>query len=248
MKKLLLILIAICAWQLADAAVIIPRQEAHYDVNYHWGFVNVAIARGVVTFQCDGSKFTGTLDGTSIPWEGKIICVSDTLVANVSDNNGSVTENVVYQNGWYRHVPVSLFKSASYNPDNPAYYKNIQGGGSYDASSDSMEAITVTSDMIGMYYLAQALDFASMESGHSYSIDISGPYSKQLVIKYEGTGTYSTTNGDTYPTYNCSIEYGYGNSLSGFPVECKIGKTDLIPLYFCANLPVGRVEMLYTPQ
>lgn len=247
MKKILLILAAIFTWHIATAGVVIPRQEAHYDVSYHWGFVNVAIARGVVTFESDGNRFSGTLDGTSIPWEGKIICVSDTLVANIGNTNGSITENVVYQNGWYRHVPVSLFKSASYNPDDPAYYKNIHGQGNYDASSDSMEAITVTSDMIGMYYLAHALDFGSMEPGHTYNVEISGPFSKQLVIKYEGQGTY-TNGGDTYPTYDCSFEYGYGDSLSGFPVECKIGKSSLIPLYFGASLPVGKVEMLYTPQ
>lgn len=245
MKKLLIILFAIFAWHFADAGVVIPRQEARYNVRYHWGIVDIDIARGVVAFESDGNRFSGTLDGTSIPWEGKIICVSDTLVANVGADSGAVSEDVVYMNGWYRHVPVSIFNSGSYNPADPAYFRNIQNQGDYDASSDSMEAITVTTDMIGMYYLAHAIDFDTMEPGHSYFVDITGPYSKQLVITYKGPGFYTCDSG-TYPVYDLSFEYGYGDSLSGFPVDCKIGRSSHLPLYFSASLPVGHVEMLYT--
>lgn len=246
MKKLLLILMTIFTCLLSKAEIVIPREDIHFDVRYHWGIVDVMIARGVVTIESDGNRFSGTLDGTSIPWEGKIICVSDTLVADMGYTGSGLNENVVYQNGWYRHVPVSLFNSGSYNPADPAYFKNIQGGGAYDASDDSMEAITVTSDMIGMFYIAKALDFDAMTPGHAYYINLSGPFSKALQITYQGQGTYSN-NGDTYPTYDVTFEYGYGGGLSGFPVECKIGKTSLTPLYFSASLPVGHVEMLYTP-
>lgn len=245
-KKLLALLTILCVWQLASAQIVIPRQEVPFNVHYHWGLINVMIARGTVTVESDGSRFSGTLDGTSIPWEGKIICVSDTLVADVGTRNGAVTENVTYQNGWYRHVPVSLFRSATYNPGDPAYYKNIQGGGNYDASNSSMEAITITSDMIGMFYMAHALNFEEMEPGHTYRVNISGPFARELVINYKGKGLYSN-NGDTYPTYDCTFEYTYGDSLSRFPVECKIGSSSLTPLYFSASLPVGQVEMLYAP-
>lgn len=247
MKKLIAILGVLCAWHLAGAQTVIPRQEVPYNVHYHWGLINVMIARGTVTVESDGSRFNGTLDGTSIPWEGKIICVSDTLVADVGTRDGAVTENVIYQNGWYRHVPVSLFRDSSYNPGDPTYYKNIHGDGEYNASADSMEAITVTSDMIGMFYMAHALNFEAMEPGRSYRVTISGPFARELVINYQGKGIYSN-NGDTYPTYDCTFEYNYGNSLSHFPVECKISSSSLTPLYFSASLPMGQVEMLYAPD
>ena len=247
MKKLFAILMILCACQLAQAQVAFPRQDVHYNVLYHWGFVNVDIARGVVSVQSDGKQFSATLDGTSIPWEGKIICVSDTLKANVGANNGTPVENVTYQSGWYRHVPVSQFRSATYNPDDPAYYKNIHGGGTLDASNSSMEAITITSDMLGIYYMAHVINFDSMSAGATYRYNISGPFANEVAITYEGAGTY-TVNGDTYPTYNISFEYSYGSSLSKFPVECKISKTTLTPLYFGADLPVGKVEMNYAPD
>lgn len=241
-KKILSLLVVLFAWQIGTAQVVIPRQEIHYNVNYHWGIIDVMIARGTVSVECDGYRLNGTLDGTSIPWEGRIICVSDTLVADV---NG-INETVVYQNGWYRRPPVSLFRSASYNPDDPAYYKNIAGQGAYDASHDSMEAITVTSDMISMYYYAHAINFQNLRPGEQVRINIDGPYSRELLVTYQGQGVYSA-GGDNYPTYDCSFEYGYGGSLSGYPVECRIGANNRIPLYLSASLPVGKVEMLYDP-
>lgn len=246
MKKYLLLIITLVAPLLCKAQVNIPYQEISYDVNYHWGLIDVMIARGVVTIQSDGQQFYGTLDGTSIPWEGKIICVSDTLNASVDIDASIWQQTVTYQSGWYRHVPVSVFRGGSYNPDDPAYFRNIAGQGNYDASNNSMEAITVTSDMLGMYYYSHLIDFDALTPGDRVVVQIHGPYSRQLVITYQGQGVYSS-NGDNYPTYNCMFEYSYGGSMSGYPVDCKIGATDRIPLFLSASLPVGRVEMLYNP-
>lgn len=247
MKKLLFGLAAIAGlYSGAMAQNVIPRQEIPYNVNYRWGIIDINIARGNVTIESDGEQFYGTLDGTSIPWEGKIICVSDTLNANMGSQNGQWKEFVQYQSGWYRHPSVNSFHSATYDPSDPAIYRNIAGEGSYDASDDSMEAITITSDMLGMYYYAKFINFEQMEPGSSFTIPIAGPYANEVQITYNGKGTY-TVNGDTYPTYDCQFEYSYGNGMSGYPVECKVGATSRIPLMLSASLPVGRVEMLYQP-
>ena len=242
MKRLLFVLAVSSCVFASKAQVAVPYQELPYDVKYHWGLIDVGIARGIVTLESDGQQFHGTLNGTSIPWEGKIICVSDTLQANVRD----LKENVTYQSGWYRHPPVSLFRSGNYNPDDPVFFKNIAGQGEYSASNDSMEAITVTSDMIGMYYYAHLIDFESLSPGDVVQVDIEGPYSKRLDITYKGKGLYNN-NGNTYPTYDCSFEYSYDGSTHNYPVDCQISVTDRIPVMLSASLPVGEVEMLYNP-
>ena len=246
MKKIIALLTVICAIQLAGAQENIPRREIKYNVKYHWGFVDVMIARGNVVVQSDANGFSGTLDGTSIPWEGRIICVSDTLRATFDGTAPNITENVSYQSGWYRHPSVSQFQSSGYNPDDPAEYKSIAGGGTYDASHDSMEAITVTSDMLGIYYLANVIDFESLQPGAKLSFPINGKYSNRVDITYQGKGTY-TADGDTYPTYNITFQYAYGGSMSGYDVDCQISVTDRIPVYLGASLPLGKVEMLYQP-
>ena len=244
MKRLLLFVMLALACQAVRAQVEIPRQEIFYNVNYRWGLIDVMIARGVVTIETSGNEFIGTLDGTSIPWEGKIICVSDTLRANMEHGGNSIRENVVYQSGWYRHPKVSDFRSPRYNPDEPSIFKNIAGGGTYSASANTMEAITVTSDMIGMYYFAKAIDFETLRPGERIVVPIAGPYSNQVVITYQGKGLYQG-NGSHYPTYDCTFEYAFEGALSGYEVECKIGATDRVPLYMGASLPLGRVELLF---
>lgn len=247
MRKLIFALLTVCGFGVASAQIVVPRQEIPYNVNYKWGIIDVMIARGNVTIQSDGNNFYGTLDGTSIPWEGHIICVSDTLSANINTCGGRINESVVYQNGWYRHPSVSSFRSATYNPDDPSIYKNIAGQGAYDASSDSMEAIAVTSDMLGMYYFAHIIDFPALKPGESFTVPIQGGYAREVTVTYQGQGIYSTGS-DNFPTYDCTFEYSYGGSISGYPVECRIGATDRVPLFLSASLPVGRVEMLYAPQ
>lgn len=241
MKKTILLFLMIMGCFVSKAQIPVPFQEARYNIKYHWGIIDVMIARGTVTLESDGRSFYGTLDGTSIPWEGKIINVADTLRADISGN----TEIVRYQSGWYRHIPLSVYRSGSYNPDDPAYYRNIAGGGDYSASGDSMEAITITSDMIGMYYYAHQIDFEKLQPGEVVEVNIDGRYSRRLAITYQGKGVCDV-EGNAYPTYDCSFEYSYAGGRD-YPVQCRISATDRIPVYLSASLPVGHVEMLYAP-
>lgn len=248
MKKLIFLLAVVLLPSFVKAQVNIPRQQVFYNVNYHWGIIDVMIARGVVTVETEGNTFRGTLDGTSIPWEGHIICVSDTLQATMTPQAGGLSrETVQYQNGWYRRPHVSQFRSNTYNPADPAIYKNTQGQGQYDASNDSMEAIAVTTDMIGMFYYAKEFDYAGLQPGWSTTLPIGGPYEKQMQITYNGPGTYNT-NGVTYRTYDFTFQYSYRGKMSGYNVVCKIGAENKVPMFFSASLPVGKVEMLWEPQ
>lgn len=241
MKKYLLLIVALIGGFASKAQVPVPFQELPYNIKYHWGLIDVNIARGTVTLESDGRQISGTLDGTSIPWEGKVLCVSDTLRANVNDLN----EYVTYQSGWYRHVPVSTYRSGAYNPDDPAYYRNIAGRGNYSASGNSMHAVTVTSDMIGMFYYAHLINFEALRPGETVQVNIGGGYSRRLDITYKGKNV-TNIDGMTYPTYDCTFIYSY-DGIEDYPVECKISATDRIPVLLSASLPIGEVEMIYAP-
>lgn len=245
MKKIILFAF-ISVMLTAQAAVKIPRTEIPYSVNYHWGIIDVMIAHGTVDIECDSTIFKGMLDGVSIPWEGRIILVSDTLEAQMKPGKPYSEENVIYQSGWYRHPKVNYYRSNSYDPSDPEIFKNIAGKGGYNASNNSMEAITVTSDMLGMFYYAREFDFKSMTPGEKFTMPIKGGYAHQVVVTYTGEGNYSIEN-MTYPTYNLEFEYSYGGSMSGYTVTMKVGQKELIPMFISASLPVGRVEMLYNP-
>lgn len=230
----------------AKAQVNIPYQEIRYNIHYHWGLVNVQIAHALVTIQSDGSNFSATMDGNSIPWEGRVMCVSDTLRATMTDTGGLNHENISYINGWYMKPKTSQFHSAGFNPDNPANYRNIQGAGTLSASPSTMEAIDVTANMLGLFYQFHEIDFANMPDGQSVTIPITnhGGDSEKVVITCKGKSQYEL-NGISYPVYETEFEYSYKGTMSGYPVKCYVGANDRLPLYFAAELPVGHVEMIY---
>lgn len=241
-----MIVLSCMAFITTKAGVPISNTEIPYNVNYHWGIIDVNIAHGTVKYECDGTNFHGTLDGVSIPWEGHVILVSDTLETQMLPGDKYSTEKIDYQSGWYRRPKAKYFRSADYDASNPECYKNIAGGGKYDASNASMEAITITSDMIGMYYYAHEIDFESLEPNQQFTIPIQGVYAQEVKVTYLGKGNYEIEN-TTYPTYNIMFEYNYNGKMSGYPVQMRIRTTDRLPIFLSASIPVGKVEMIYNP-
>lgn len=246
MKKLLMIAIGCMVCLSAKSAVNIPFTEIPYDVNYHWGIINVNIAHGTVKYHCDGTNFSGTLDGVSIPWEGHVIMVSDTLHTQMLPGQKYSLEKIEYQSGWYRRPKAKYYRSGDFDASNPEIYKNIAGAGEYDASNNSMEAIAITSDMIGMYYYANEIDFSQLTSGEKITLPIQGVYAQEVEVTYLGEGSYEIEN-VTYPTYNIMYEYNYKGKMSGYPVQMRIRKSDKLPIFLSASIPVGKVEMIYNP-
>lgn len=246
MKKFLLAILGVAGFTAMHAQVQVPPTELHYNVHYHWGLVNVMIAHGTVNMETDGTKFSASLDGNSIPWEGRVFCVSDTLKADMTPGTPLSKETVTYENGWYLKPKTMQFRSAGFNPDDPANYKNIKGRGELSASEDTMEAITVTADMLGMFYYFKELDFESMSPGQQTVIPIyvQGGSPEKVVVTYNGKSSYNAS-GTTYPTYSCQFEYSYHGEMSGYPVKTEVARTERIPVLLSASLPIGHVEMIY---
>lgn len=247
MKKTLLLIIFLMGLLAVNAQVNIPYQKLHYRVHYHLGPIHVHIANGTATIESNGNQLRATLAGESIPWEGHIFCVSDTLYAKMNPSNEYSKETVTYEHGWYRKPKSAEFKSGSFDSENPANYKSIKGQGSLDASPQTMEAITVTADMLGLYYFYHEIDFDRLDAGQSITIPITredGSHEK-AVINYYGKTTYNV-NGNQYPVYELTYEFTYNGTLSGYPVKTYVGQYDRIPLYMSASLPIGHVEMIYT--
>lgn len=246
MKKFLWLAFTLLAVFSTNAAVKIPFTVIPYNVNYHWGIIDVNIAHGTVKYECDGTNFHGTLDGVSIPWEGHVILVSDTLRTQMLPGTPYSTEKVNYQAGWYRRPKTKYYRSNDYDSANPATYKNMAGQGTYDASANSMEAIAITSDMIGMYYYAHEINFETLQPNQQFTIPIEGQYEQRVVVTYLGKGSYEIEN-VTYPTYNIMFEYNYHGKMSGYPVQMRIDQKTRLPIFLSASIPVGKVEMIYNP-
>lgn len=246
-KTLIFCLLASAIAGSASAQVDIPYQEIPYDVHYHWGIIDVQIAHGHATVQTDGDTFHATLDGNSIPWDGRIFCISDTLTATMTPvPDGLSCERVTYQNGWYLKPKVTQYRNDSFCPSDPANYKNIHGQGTLDASGQTIEAITVTSDMLALYYYFRQIDFNALQPGQTINLPIEGGFAREVTITYTGP-SQQTIDGTTYPTYALDFEYTYDGHSSGYPVHAEVAATSRIPILISASLPVGQVCMTAQP-
>ncbi len=244
MKRLILCALGALALT-ATAQTHIPYQEIDYNVHYHWGPVDVTIAHGTATVGTVGDRFSATLDGNSIPWNGRVFCISDTLVATMTPQPGGLSrEDVTFQTGWYLKPKVKVFRSGDFDPSDPANYRNIAGQGTLSASDNTMEAITVTSDMLGMFYYYHELDFDNMAPGTRIVIPITGGYASEVAVTYQGQST-CVIDGVQYATYDVVYEYSYHGAMSGYPVHAQVAQEGRIPVKISASLPVGRVEMFY---
>lgn len=247
MKKAFLLLVIILTSLLSAAQVDIPFQETHYDVHYHWGPVKVNIGRADITFQApDGRNYYATLDGNTIPWEGRVYCISDTLRAVINPSTGNPSENIQYINGWYMKPKVMEFYSHDFDARNPACYKNILGQGELSADGSTMEAIDVTANMLSLFYFYRTIDFEAMQPGDVVTIPIHNPDTgdEQVRITYNGKCQFSA-DGMPYAAYDTVFEFSYHGAMSGYPVDCIISASSRIPLCFSASLPIGHVEMIY---
>lgn len=240
MKKTILLLFAFVAAITASAQVQIPYQELNYNVHYHFGLVDVNIGHGIVTLSSQGNQFNATLDGNTIPWEGRVFCVSDTLNATMNAGSPYSRETVDYENGWYLKPKVMEYRSNGFVASNPANYKNIQGQGQLDADGQTMEAVTITADMLGMFYYFHEIDFASMSPGQQVTIPINGGYAQSVTVTYNGVSSY---NG--YSTYSVAFEYTYQGASSGYPVYAQVDQSSRIPVLISADIAIGHVEMIY---
>lgn len=225
----------------AKATVKIPSTSLTYDVVYHWGLINKVAGHGYVNYHTYGNTYMASLQGSSIPWGGKIYTVNSSLRATFGpERDGVSTETVDAIRGVYSKPDVGS------NPHS-APYRTIYGAGTLDASSETMEAVTIMSDMLSIFYYARQLGFATMPAGRELEIPIVRDGVEQtLYITYKGVQSYSY-GGYSTEAYAIEFRYTYNGAPDRFPVTCLIGTDSRIPVMFSADLLIGHVEMRYVP-
>lgn len=238
--RLLIATLISMAFAIKANAIDMPQTQLNYKVQYRWGIIDVAIGQGIATISIDNDNLQGTLAGESIPWEGRVFSIGDTLTAVMSP---TVQQNQ-FITGWYRKPKTGQ----NVDIDNPAHYRTIQGQGSLNASPETMEAVTITANMIGLFYYAKSIDFATMNPGEIVEIDITNQDGspEKLQITYNGNG--QSTSGANQEVYDITFNYTYQGEYTNYPVKCEISTAEKLPVYFGADLKIGHVDMYLAQQ
>lgn len=197
-----------------------------YNVEWHWGPVTVHAGQAYVAVDCSDGILNGTMTGTSIPIEGKVMSVADTIRASMSPERTCID----YINGVYR--------KRSENSD-VFGFRTIHGDGELDASPRTMEAVNITALLIGFYYYADTVDFSTMSPGDSVTVPIENDgESGELVITFNGE-----TDSNRGAAYKLSLLYNIPG-IPEYPIICHVDKTSRLPLLFASTLHIGRVQMV----
>lgn len=244
MKHVAICFSLILAFISANASVVIKNENLRYNAEYHFGLIRITAGHADVNINFDGNTFTGTFNGHSIPWHGRVYSVSDTLHATITKSTGLSHEQVIYENGWYTKPMVKHLASGKFDRRNPENYKNIYGRGELDASNGTMEAVTITADMLSLFYYFKEIDFASLKCGQTIKIPVTLPDGdiQHVVITYKGTDNYNDHN-----TFKVVFEYSYHGQIANYPVTCQIDQKSRIPLLFSSNIKIGHIELVLKP-
>lgn len=224
MKRLFLILSIVSVAVIAAAA---QSRNLVYEVKWKWGLVDISAGYAHVNTSLIGDAFNATLSGQSIPWEGRIYKIDETMRANVAPE----ALTLQYINGVYTKPRVH-----EQNAETP--YRDILGQGTLSASANTMEAVSVMAHMLGLFYYSGVLDFASMQPGDFKSIPYNNDSGRESVLQIE----YLGQTDDCY-----SIRFKF--SFCPYHVDSLIKKSTLTPTSFSAHIAIGHVQMnLYSGE
>lgn len=240
MKRFTLPMLAITVAFSAGAEITLPEETLQYDVCYHCGFIKISAGKADVNLNLYNNNFTATMNGQTEPIGGRVYAISDTLCAAMTPTDGLSKEVVSYENGWYTKPKADTLDGSNIEFTNPNDYKNIIGDGDLSTSSETMEAVTISTDMLAMFYYFQQIDFASMQPGENINLSVTLPDGdiQQVSMVYEGTDNY---NGND--TFRLRFLYSYHGVMSKYPVTAQIDMDSRLPLLFSADLKIGRVEL-----
>ncbi len=249
-KSLLRALLAVQAITIGAIGASAAESVYNYKVEFVFMGLKKTAANASVVVNSDGTNFTGTLKGHSIEWGGKIYAVCDTLVATINPSGGSlpVREAVSYKKGWYFKTTESDGASGPYDSSNPAFYRNTDGQGELDASPETMEAVSITADMLAMFNIYGQIPFDTLEQNREYLLSVEMPDGSRqhMILRYFGESKYKI-NGNEYPSYSTEFEYYYNGRPSGYTVSCEVARDSRVPLVFSSKLMIGHVAMVYEP-
>lgn len=252
LRSLLLILvIAIGLSAFKASAVAFPNETLKYKVLYKWGIIHKQAGRATLVLRSSGREYHATLYASSEAWADKFYHLRDTLKSTMrmSDLSPVIYERIAHEDGKFAHDIVKFTRSGNNYSANCTRYRRGKKSVTTDVSTTSLQAQGFAVDMVSSFYYLRSLDFKSMKSGDTHTINIfSGKRKELLNITYQGTQSIKLDN-QRYTAYKITFTFtSEGKKKTSEPIEAWLS-TDYphIPLKLVGKLKVGQIQCLYVP-
>lgn len=247
-RKIFAILALIVAAGISISAADIPDETLRYKVMYKWGLINSQAGNATLTLRTDGNTRKAVLTASSEPWADRIYKVRDTLLCTME--KGTMLpiryEKIAHEDGKLGHDVIDYTRQGNHFTGLCTRFRNKKGKISNDTIVLQADGTTV--DMLSVYYYLRSLDFKSMSSGQSVTINIfSGKRKELLRLKYHGNETVKVDK-TPYQCYRVSFTFtSDGKAKTSDDMEAWISIDEhRIPVKLEGKLPVGKIRCLYT--
>ena len=252
MKKIITLLVALIITAIAVVAKI-KDERITYRVMYKWGLINKQA--GTVTIDTklsdDESYFNALLVGHSASWADKFYCVRDTLKGHIITNTitPTVYEKISHEGGEYKRDLITYTREGDSVTAHCERWKQEDEDEPIVHTTKTLSATGYTVDMISSFYYMRFMDFRSMKTGESKSMNIfSGKRKEILKITFKG---YSTVQIDEKYCQCYHITFSFtadGKKKTSDDLHAWISNDSRrIPVKLEGKLPVGSVKCFYVP-
>lgn len=220
-----------------------------YDVIYKWGFINKVAGYATMSLRTDGDYYKASLFAENAPWANSIYMLRDTLYTTMTRQGLYPTQYtyIAHEAGKYKKDVLTFSHSGDIFTAKAIRYKKASASSPMTSSSIELEGKGMTVDMLSSFFYLRTLDFDSMKSGESHTVNIfSGSKKELLKITYMGRQTINS-NGKEIETYYINFTFTRRGVESSAPISGWItADSRRIPLKVEGSLPVGKVRAIYT--
>lgn len=251
-RKAIILLAALLVVGFSAMAVTVP-ETLNYKVMYKWGLVNKQAGTVKITTKDAGSgKFKATLTAKSDSWADTFFKVRDTLngVINTKTLEPYSYEKISHEGGSYKRDVIKYTRSGQSVTASCERWKAKKEKDRPTKTTVTHQANGFGLDMLSAFYYMRSLDYASMKSGQTKTMNIfSGKRKEILTITYLGEATIDV-EGTKYKTYHISFKFtGKGGKETSDRMDAWMSTGGShIPLLLEGKLPVGKVKCVYVKK
>lgn len=253
LRSLLIFMAITLALPLSKAsAVAFPNETLNYKVLYKWGLIHKQAGRATLVLRNSGRQYHATLYARSEAWADKFYKLRDTLktTMRMHDLSPVIYERIAHEDGKFAHDIVKFSRSGNSYSAECTRYRRGKKSENTNVSTTSLQAQGFAVDMVSSFYYLRSLDFNTMKSGATKTVNIfSGKRKELLNITYHGTHSIKLDD-RKYETFKITFTFtSEGKKKTSEPIEAWLS-TDYphIPLKLIGKLKIGQIQCIYIPQ
>lgn len=249
LRLILILLISVIATSFCGA-VSYTNEILTYKVMYKWGIINKKAGSVYINIRAEDDYYRTQLTAASEPWADRIYKVRDTLNGVMAKETliPLFYEKISHEGSEDKHDTVRFTRNGSKTTGSCTRVKYKKGELKNDERRE-LTAVGTTLDMLSSFYYMRSVKFENWKPGQVLTVNLfSGKRKELLTFKYQGIDTVDIGDGHKRRCYHVTFVFtGDDGKTSSDNMDAWLTTDESrIPLKLEGQLPVGKVQCIYT--